>query len=363
LDQVGISKFRKLILSMCWDQYSNIELPKLFKFVTAKNKELTNQIQKIESQISNLNLLNLATKYASLYLSISQSVLVGCAQGNPTIHGESLKEEIDDQMFVSTEWEQSSSSVPFQDTRIYGGQQFERLFSEFRSVVNNLKIKTEETTDLSQSSNQDKKHFWNACEAVQIRTEEVLIPLLSQLVERTSFVMRRVPRVVEDIFEQRNKHKLPVDNKYFGPLAAYLRDLFGGYIDKMAENARQVCMEEFYSTKTIYWSKNSEEFAQMEFSQLVQTIFDDTKKRICTNVIRKVYNFFILPFMRSEIWNEIQSAIFKLDKFALEEIFESNSMEDHLEHELEDLEKSLDLLVDQEIMLHEVVHAINPTQK
>ncbi len=49
-----------------------------------------------------------------------------------------------------------------------------------------------------------------------------------------------------------------------------------------------------------------------------------------------------------DIWNEIQTTIFCIDQLTLDEIFDINSIEDSLDHELEELEVALDRLLENE---------------
>jgi len=84
-------------------------------------------------------------------------------------------------------------------------------------------------------------------------------------------------------------------------------------------------------------------------------IFNHLRDRIGKNVIRKIYNFFLLPFMNLELWTEIQTHYFTIDKRTLDEIFESHVIEDYLEHELDQKERALDKLISNEEILHELV--------
>ncbi len=84
-------------------------------------------------------------------------VLNGTSRGNPAINGETLKEELDDQYFKSSDWV-VMDPVPFENTRLYGGQQFERVFAEFRAIVSKLKVDDRDVNALPDA--EDKKYLW-----------------------------------------------------------------------------------------------------------------------------------------------------------------------------------------------------------
>jgi len=173
--------------------------------------------------------------------------------------------------------------------------------------------------------------------------------------------MKRIPEIVGILlgskdYNQNPKNKFEIDRHRFAPLATYLKDLFNAAVDKHSERFKHQCMEEFYSSKTIFWFM-SEEFPPEEIQKenIATKIFEQVKDRILKNVLRKMYNFFLLPFFQEELWDEIQTHIFKMDQSTLEEILDSNSIEDHLDHELEELEISLERIHEEELTLHDVV--------
>jgi len=271
-----------------------------------------------------------------------------------------MREELDEQVFTSTEWELPRNvTVPLQNSKIYGGQQFERLFFEFRAIISN--INPDENDINSMPPIQDKLFLTTACESVGSKTEEILVPLIDQLIERTSFIMKRIPTIADVILmgkeSKHNRLQLDIDPKLFLPVAGHLKDLFNSYVDKIAKSCRSQCMEEFYSTKTLVWDisqKVTLEGTHRSEKEVFSDIFLSITERIASNVIRKIYNFFLVPFMNVDLWKEIQTHYFTIDKFTLDEILESHVIEDYLEHELDQREKTYDKLLDSEALLNDL---------
>jgi len=356
--RIGVNALRSHILEWAWNTYFNNEVPKLFKSLTQRKVDQDKQIRALEVQMAHLNIRGLATQYTSRYLQLVQQVLAGTAKGNPLVNGETLKEELDEQ-FSSAEWDHSfTKDIPFQSTKLYGGQQFERLFNEFKAIAINLKIDESDLSNLPTLS--DKKFFNSACESATSKVEYSLLPLIEQLIERAVFIMKRVPNVVESILTAKDTKPNPryqsvIDNNLFSPISAHFRDLFSNFIEKAAKTCKLQCMEEFFGTKTVYWyMSNNVEAGQKTEEQIFSEIFGKLRDRIVKNVLRKVYNFFLVPFMQIELWEEIQAQYFTIDSVTLDELLEIHSIEDFLDHKLDEQERVRDKLESDNDLLNDL---------
>eukprot|EP01114_Cavostelium_apophysatum_P015586 TRINITY_DN4277_c0_g1_i1.p1 TRINITY_DN4277_c0_g1~~TRINITY_DN4277_c0_g1_i1.p1 ORF type:complete len:853 (-),score=267.01 TRINITY_DN4277_c0_g1_i1:65-2512(-) len=361
-ERTGIKNLRRHLLGWAWSQYHQRQVPKIFKTIAYKKAEYAKEIGQFEKKIAGLNLRSVAAMYALRYLELCQNVLLGTAKGNPSINGETMKEEVDEQFFSSTEWEiPGNKQVPLQNSKIYGGQQFERLFAEFKLITGNIQPNEAEMNNLPEV--RDKRFFYVACESAGVNTEEKIAPLVEQLIERASFLMKRVPAIVDAIMSAKEskpnpKYQLPLDNKLFLPISGHLKDLFNSYVERISKTCRTQCMEEFYSTKTIIWSMSQIihlDNSKKTENEFYEEIFTRLRDRIIKNVIRKIYNFFLVPFMNVELWEEIQVHYFTIDRTTLDEILESHVIEDYLDHELDVREKALDKLLDSETLLADLV--------
>jgi len=249
---------------------------------------------------------------------------------------------------------------------LYGGQQFERLFTEFRAVMKNIEIDKRELGSIT--GPEDKKYLQLAVELVQMKSEAMLIPLIEQLVQRAAYIMKRIPRIIENIIQDKQQlpdqtSKILADYHFFAPFNTHLKDQFDSYVDKIESSSKNICMEEFCSAKTLLWYFMNEEDGFSENinpnpAELVTQIFDIIKKRIAKNTLRKLYNFFLLPFMQADIWTAIQTYIFRLDSVALEEIFEFQHIEEEIDNDLEKLDRTLEQIQEQDSALHEIMSHI-----
>jgi len=112
-------------------------------------------------------------------------------------------------------------------------------------------------------------------------------------------------------------------------------------------------MDEFYSTRTIYWELTSDkpdrnlplertdiDDTKTAVVELATHIFNELRDRITKNVLLKFYNFFLVP-MQGELWTEIQGKVGTLSDSALEQIFEVSSTREKLNQQIRALEEDL----------------------
>ena len=90
---------KSFVFNWCWRKFYQNEIPKLENIVSLRKQQAHTEIQTYERLLENLNLRKLATKHASKFIQLAQLVITGTAKGNPSINGETLKEEIDKQLF------------------------------------------------------------------------------------------------------------------------------------------------------------------------------------------------------------------------------------------------------------------------
>lgn len=90
----------------------------------------------------------LASSYVMEFLQSIEKLIVGTLEGNPALNGQTLTEEKGqddagewlDSQHRSILFEPAAWHIPYWDSKLYGGQQFERLLSEFKSVADHTKI-------------------------------------------------------------------------------------------------------------------------------------------------------------------------------------------------------------------------------
>jgi len=350
LERVGLSKLRHHLVQKMWQQYQREIVPGTIRIIQNKRRETLNEMRNLESVASRkqINLKELVAKFASRYAQISVELIHGTSKVHPDAVGETLKEEVDEQYFSTPEWRMTDvNNLSLSKVRIYGGQQFQRLFSEFEALCGNLVVPSKLLAGLP--SQTDKNFFFHACELCKDRAEDTIIVLIDQLHERLLSVFNRLPGLIETIIKKENEHKFPLDVKYFRRLCVYLRTLVTAYADKLIVSSKKHCMDEFYPTKTIMYEVlnvvDENEAPILRFAEerdMVQEIFKRMRTRIAKNVIRKVHNFFLAPIIDNELWLELQSTISTLDSSAISEVLDAGMIREEMENNIVNLKSTAD---------------------
>eukprot|EP01132_Coremiostelium_polycephalum_P007622 gene7622-9377_t len=386
---IGAHTFRRYILNIIWKSYQD-GIPRILKHLRAKRQQSEASLADLQKQTSLLTsstLRSIASNYTVTFLQIVDKLLAGTSEGNPSVNGQTLEEE-KAQQGDGGEWvdlynrpikfDAEEIGVAYWEAKLYGGQQFERLMSEFKAVCDNTKISELTIDDVATATGINKlnnipNYAWAASDLAQQKSQDALVPLIEQLCERSVYIMKRLADVSDKVIDGRKKNRLnshitgaynhhhhhnnnrttlDIDNADQYPyFTHHVKDLFYKFIEQTAKICKEKCMDEFYSTRTIYWEltehpenslshlRNDHQDTKTAVEQLTTQLFETIRKRITKNVLLKFYNFFLVP-MQTELWNEIQGKITCLSNESLEQIFEVHATKDQLKED-EKLQQSI----------------------
>jgi len=237
--------------------------------------------------------------------------------------------------------------------------------AEYKAVSDHTEIPEVTMDDVATAAGINKlnnipNYAWAASDLAQQKSQDAFVPLIDQLTNRAIYIMKRLTDITQKVLEGRRKkwledmnhsHISYASNSHFDsvedldkyPYFTYhVKDLYNKFVDITAKLCKEKCMDEFYSTRTIYWDLTSEyadRAMPLERNDLDDTkaavvhlsteLFNELRDRITKNVLLKFYNFFLVP-MQSELWNEIQGKVNCLGDASLEQIFEVTSTKDKL---------------------------------
>lgn len=406
---IGIHALRKYLLNRIWKSYQE-GVPEILKCLRARKQSTQRSLQILTSQSSTLDALKLrqiANNYCVEFLQTIDRLISGTSEGTPTVSGQTLEEEKSAQGDV--EWldvynhtitfDAEKWGVPFWNSHIYGGQQFERLLAEFKAVCDHTEISEVSLDDVATAAGINKvnnvpNYAWAASDLAQHQTQDAFLPLIEQLQRRAVFVMKRLHDIAEKIMAAKKKKEARnngassssgsshhhhsssssssssasnadhIDIEDIGLYPYFtnqVKDLFYKFIDNAAKNCRDRCMDEFYSSKTIFWEltefsdrklptdrtdKNPEE-AKAAVSKLAADLFKSIRERITKNVLLKFYNFFLVP-MQTDLWNEIQRRITTVSDEQLDQFFQVKTTKEKLKEDEKALEALLAKTTEQE---------------
>jgi GTPase Era involved in 16S rRNA processing len=388
---IGIHALRKYLLNRIWKSYQE-GVPEILKCLRSRKLQTQRSLQLLTSQSSTLDALKLrqiANNYCVEFLQTIDRLIAGTSEGTPTVSGQTLEEEKSAQGDV--EWldvynhtitfDAEKWGVPFWNSHIYGGQQFERLLAEFKAVCDHTEISEVSLDDVATAAGINKvnnvpNYAWAAADLAQHQTQDAFLPLIEQLQRRAVYVIKRLHDIAEKIMAAKKKKSNSaasssgagaVDHIDIEDIGLYpyftnqVKDLFYKFIDNAAKNCRERCLDEFYSSKTIFWEltefsdrklptdrtdKNPEE-AKAAVSKLAADLFKSIRERITKNVLLKFYNFFLVP-MQTDLWNEVQRKITTVSDEQLDQFFQVKTTKDKLKEDEKSLESLLSRTTEQE---------------
>jgi len=379
---IGLHALRKYILYLTWKNYQD-NVPKILKQLRHKKASSQDALEKIQHQLATLDSLklrSLASDYVVDFLQIIERLITGTSEGNPTVSGQTLDEEktqhgdgewIDAHnriiKFDPEEWK-----IPYWESKLYGGQQFERLLSEFKAVAEHTKISEVTMDDVATAAGVNKlnnipNYAWAACDLAQQKSREAFIPLIEQLCSRAIYTMKRLTHISEKVVESRKKKwnikqdPLDIDNvEQYPYFTFHIKDLYTKFVESTAQSCLERCLDEFYDTQTIYWElteytdrtlpmERNDPDAKKAVIDLATELFKDLQKRIVKRVLLKFYNSFLVPMQR-ELWTVVQGKVGSLADKELEEIFEVSATKHRIKEEEKTLLQTAQQCAEQEVV-------------
>lgn len=377
---VGIHSLRKFLLNKIWRSYQD-RVPEILKCIRAKKTETEATLKSLKAQSDELNtskLREIANGYCMDFLQGIDKLIAGTSEGLPLINGQTLEEEKYSQgdfewvdsynhtiLFDAEKW-----NIPYWKSKVYGGQQFERLLAEFKAVCDRAEISDVSLDEIATSAGVNKvnnvpNYAWAAADLAQSQTKESFVPLIEQLQKRAVYVVKRLYDIADRLLAAKGESsskQLDVENVHHYPyFTNFVKNLFYKFIDEKAAYCKERCMDEFYSSKTIFWEltefsdrklsltipdKNADE-AKAAVSKLATDLFHSIRDRITKNVMLKFYNFFLVP-IQTELWNEIQKKVTTIQTEELEQYFQVNLIKEKLQKEEKELEETLGSTAEQE---------------
>jgi len=380
---IGVHAFRKYLLSHCWRSYQE-SIPRILKQLRGKKVHTEKKITELDTQVKSLDgskLRSIASNYVVNFLQIIERLIAGTTEGNPAVNGQSLEEEKN--AYGDGDWvdlynrvirfEPEEWDIPYWDNKLYGGQQFERLLSEYKAVSDHTEISEVTMDDVATAAGINKlnnipNYAWAAADLAQQKSQEAFVPLIEQLTNRATYIMKRLTDIAEKILESRRKksadYNAVEDIDRYPFFTYHVKDLYYKYVDLTAKVCKEKCMDEFYSTRTIYWDlteyadrplptdRSDQEDTKTAVVNLSTDLFNEIRDRITKNVLLKFYNFFLVP-MQSELWNEIQGKVNCLVDENLEKLFDVSTTKAKLSQNTQQLKEELSKATEQDKLFME----------
>jgi plasmid maintenance system killer protein len=384
-DNIGLFRFRNFIFYKAYLEYQST-IPEMLNNIRSSIRRFEHKLDKLNKEpLSRLigssssssgrparNLRKIATEYTNTFLKTLKDVLSGTCRGLPSETGQKLQEEIESGAgpWLDPSYQEvkpDASQIQFSDAHVYGGQQFRRLLHEFVSICTNTPLGELTVDDYASASGvttgtNASGIYWAASEIVSQRLLPAMKGYLQQLLQRASYLVKHLQIVVDRVLIEDKKRSLKrgvLSQQEFSRypfFKTHMSVLFEEFIDNLSKTVQQKCMDEFLSTRAVYWSALMDlkdlEMDLKHVDSAVQTvtdnIFQSTKTRMSKNISMKMFNFFFMP-LETDLWNHLHNKLAMLSDDQLEQIFELHIVTEKIMTEKTKLKEELEISISQEM--------------
>ncbi len=413
VNQFGVRAVRAFLVQLLWRRFQE-SIPNVLKTLQLSKHVASAELSRVSNMISNLEPYKLraaASNYVMSFLQTVEKLVSGTLAGNPGQNGQTMAQEHSDES--AGPWIDSNHQVINFDAdelnianaeaRLYGGQQFARLLSEFRAVSNTVTIGDISPSEVATAAGPSKINntsnlAWAASDLAQKRCQRALMPLVEQLYRRAIFVLSRLADIVEQMIERQARadkaaqEAAATSGSSFGGFGGmpqgggfgvtsvlqaqmiavedypyfvqHVKAQYREFVAQAARNCSLKCMDEFYCTRIVYWDINSrkeplpdvgpsatEEKAAATVSDFAARLFAELRERVVENVLLKCHNFFLVP-MQTELWGDIQGKITQLEDSAISEMFQVVATRERFKRQEDGLRNDVRKLQEQESQLN-----------
>jgi len=393
---ITLARMRTVVFDLVLSAFRQV-VPAIKQGHKQLQEGVRNELAAVNKQIQSLNpqkLRGYATNTGTTYYRFMQSMLEGTVENLlPSHHatfGQNLEEECRtinggpwlDSDSLAIHFDADDWNVPAAGRRLLGRQQFERLLSEFRIVMQHTVMDQltldEVVTECGQTSKTAgiKQVATLASELARQRLEKQVLPLVLQFCHRIVYIMHRIAETSDDVARAIRKSPVASRNAVMQDLAGdfpffhnWLNMLYYKFVDEAMETFEQKCRVEFLSTPVLAWSvlEQQQPDAVREYKPgddlvvavrgIADAVFISSRDRICNNVLLKCYDYF---FDKNNLWSRIVEDLNdKIVDEILDELFEVASTQERLKKQSGRIQGRLDALIAEENTLNKAVTSLS----
>lgn len=285
LPQLGMARVKMHLEKLLNEKYHQSLAPTLKALEDICNQtklELTQIMNEVQDHDIEL-VKSKATDYVQSFAKNVDNLMAGSIAGEPDKNGETLMDE----KLVSglSEWPDFDIdfNIPNQKLKVYGGAQYARLLNEFEYVAHSREFPLPSPSEIASALGTSKWHSapvldTAAANLVQIKAKDILLPLLDVLLQRATYIMKRLFSVSVEVLKK--------EKNGVGILSVYerfmteLRESYFRFIEKTENDCRARLKDDFIMfTKIVDWDMLNSNGQTKEYNFLDVSV-DETKKRV-----------------------------------------------------------------------------------
>lgn len=195
--------------------------------------------------------------------------------------------------------------------------------------------------------------IWVASDYAQHQSSELLTPLIDQLLKRAVFILHRFVEVAERLVlsEHRKQKSAALENmEHYPYFTNYTRDNYYQFIARQAQQCRSKCLDEFYSTRTIYWEvldwasdklKAEPKADELKAAtKLANEVLKAVLTRVSKNLLLKCYQFLLEP-LHTALLADLQHQLHAMREEDVDQLFQLTAVKGRVKSDEHTHEKAL----------------------
>lgn len=384
---IGAPNFARCVFGYVW-RVHQASAPRILAALRARRAATAARLDAVREQRERLASPALfrvrAAAHTVEFLRHLRALVAGSACGNPALSGQTSAEE---RAACGGEWADAEGrplsvrygewDVPNWQSKVYGGQQFERLLAEFTAlcghvtgdVISDDDVINAIGTPALGSNNGGYGGYRGraeaACALACRRAEDAFAPLIAQLCVRATYVMKRLAGIsVRMSLEEKCAKKKEGEKEegcMDGRFINFVCERYAALIDEEASRCARMCADEFHSVEAVSFAMVEDAAGTEEGNgvadgvdeveavrEMEKRAFERIRERVVRNVVLMFYGEFVVPMVEGEIWGKLQRCVSELEDEAVEGLFEGAKVRTELERKEGEIEKEIGSLEEEE---------------
>eukprot|EP01133_Synstelium_polycarpum_P000414 gene414-491_t len=284
--QIGIYRVKDHVESLLHERYLQNLLPSLLALETIV-KKTDAEIVRVKKELAENNIHTLKFKvlnYVQSFNTQIERLLEGSVVGNPDEFGQTLAQETEQCCVAPWPGFNFGFEVQNANFNLYGGSQYERLLNELEYVIHSREFPETSINEVASAIGISKSHNspiyeLAATNIFQIKSRKVLLPLIDIVLQRCSYIMKRLFDISVGILNQEESNGMNTIALYENFMTE-LREKYYKFIETIEEDCKVRLKDDFDTfTKIVDWNLLSGMSEIKQYNYLKVTP-DETKERV-----------------------------------------------------------------------------------
>ncbi|KAF2073270.1 hypothetical protein CYY_005432 [Polysphondylium violaceum] len=259
--QIGIFKVRSYIENLLHEKYQQNLLPSMLSLESIC-KKTESDIQRVRKELEENNIVTLKFKVLKFVQNFNNQVerlLEGSVVGEPDEYGQTLQQEKENCSLPPWPAFNFDFNIQNSEYNLYGGAQYERLLNEFEYVIHSKEFPETSINEVASAIGVSKSHNSPTFEVAatnifQIKSKKVLLPLMDILLQRCSYIMKRLFDISVSILKKddsESSHTVSLYDHFLTELKAQ----YHGFVESIEVDCRNRLRDDFdMFTKIVDWN-------------------------------------------------------------------------------------------------------------